>query len=365
MIKRLVLSTIALLLYACNADQNSESTYNATSQDSLAPIQINILADLPDSLQPHRIVIDSMPPPAYHLIENELRTDLAVLRNNEGQARLDFSGNPFIMGHGGLSDFSSFTSENGLALDALGSSMMDRAGNLWFGTFGGGVSRYNGKSFTNFTNSHGLSNNAILVLLEDHSGNFWFGNYGTGVCYYDGKTFTTISTEQGLAHSIVTSLFQDKSGSIWIGTEGGGVSRLNPKDLPKKTAQHLFTNFSTEQGLAGDIVISILEDKTGKLWFGTDEGVSCYDGKTFTNFYEEDGLPDNYTSQILEDRSGNLWFGTNNGLSCYNGESFTNFSLEHGLISNSVICIAEDKQGVLWFGTSEGVSYYAPLHLIL
>ena len=55
------------------------------------------------------------------------------------------------MGEGGKSNFTNFTTNNGLALDAVSCSVIDRFGNLWFGTFGGGVSRYDGKSFTSFT----------------------------------------------------------------------------------------------------------------------------------------------------------------------------------------------------------------------
>jgi ligand-binding sensor domain-containing protein len=51
----------------------------------------------------------------------------------------------------------------------------DKSGNLWFGTYGGGVSKYDGKSFTHFTEKEGLSNNTVLSMLEDKSGNLWFG----------------------------------------------------------------------------------------------------------------------------------------------------------------------------------------------
>ena len=76
----------------------------------------------------------------------------------------------------------------------------DKTGNLWFGTGGGGVSRYDGKSFTTFTTAQGLANNFVCSITEDKTGNLWFGT-GGGVSRYDGKSFTTFTTAQGLANN--------------------------------------------------------------------------------------------------------------------------------------------------------------------
>ncbi|MCC6182793.1 MAG: hypothetical protein IT237_13280, partial [Bacteroidia bacterium] len=94
----------------------------------------------------------------------------------------------------GKPHFTTFTTDDGLALDAIACSMMDKNGNLWFGTFGGGVSRYDGKSFTNYSTAQGLANNVVRSITEDKSGNLCFGTYGGGVRRYDGKSFTNYST---------------------------------------------------------------------------------------------------------------------------------------------------------------------------
>jgi ligand-binding sensor domain-containing protein len=66
----------------------------------------------------------------------------------------------------------------------------------------------------------------------------------------------------------------------------------------------LFTNFSTGQGLANNIVYCIAEDKKGNLWFGTKGGgVSCYDGKSFTNFSTAQGLANNTVFSIIQDKA--------------------------------------------------------------
>ncbi|WP_170227993.1 two-component regulator propeller domain-containing protein [Vicingus serpentipes] len=242
--------------------------------------------------------------------------------------------------------------DQGMASSYVKSILEDKRGNLWFGTYGGGVSMYNGKTFTHFTEKEGLSNNSVLSIVEDKSGNLWFGTYGGGVSMYNGKTFTHFTEKEGLSNNSVLSIVEDKSGKLWFGTDGGGVSMYNGKT---------FTHFTEKEGLSNNSVLSIVEDKSGNFWFGTDGGgVSMYNGKTFTHFTEKEGLSNNSVLSIVEDKSGNLWFGTDGGgVSMYNGETFTHFTEKEGLSNNSVLSIVEDKSGKLWFGTSGGgVSMY-------
>jgi ligand-binding sensor domain-containing protein/serine phosphatase RsbU (regulator of sigma subunit) len=246
-------------------------------------------------------------------------------------------------GHG---FFTTYTTEQGLALDAIHCSCIDHFGNIWFGTSGGGASRYDGKSFTNFTTDQGLANNSVNGIVEDKSGNIWFATYGGGVSRYDGKSFTSYTTKQGLANNYVYSILKDKTGNLWFGTNGGGVSCYNGKS---------FINYTTAQGLANSVVNSILEDKNGNIWFGTrGSGASCYAGKSFTTYTTTQGLANNNVTCILEDKTGNLWFGTHEGVSRYDGKSFTNFTTEQGLANNSVHSMLEDKSGNLWFATAGG-----------
>jgi ligand-binding sensor domain-containing protein/serine phosphatase RsbU (regulator of sigma subunit) len=246
--------------------------------------------------------------------------------------------------------FSSFSKLQGLKHDVIGCMLQDKSGNLWFGTYGGGVSKYDGKSFTHFTEKEGLSNNTVLSMLEDKSGNLWFGTNGGGVSKYDGKSFTHFTKKEGLSNNTVLSMLEDKSGNLWFGTYGGGVSKYDGKS---------FTHFTEKEGLSNNTVLLILEDKSGILWFGTNGGVSKYNGKSFTHFTEKEGLSNNTVWSILEDKSGNLWFGTNGGVSKYNGKSFTHFTEKEGLSNNTVRSILEDKSGNLWFGTyGGGVSKY-------
>jgi len=83
----------------------------------------------------------------------------------------------------------------------------------------------------------------------------------------------------------------------------------------------------------------------------------------FTNITVKEGLPSNTIYAILKDRSGLMWFGTNNGLCKFDGTNFVVYRQVPGkantLPGNEVLCLYEDRAGRLWIGTSEGgLSYY-------
>jgi len=249
--------------------------------------------------------------------------------------------------------FTHFTEKEGLSNNVVWSNLEDSQGNLWFGTEGGGVSIYDGESFTHFTEKEGLSNNWVFSILEDSHGNFWFGTMGGGVSMFNGESFTHFTKKEGLSNNSVFSILEDSHGNLWFGTNGGGVSMFNGVS---------FTSFTTKEGLSNNWVFSILEDSHGNLWFGTGGGgVSMYNGESFTHFTEKEGLSNNNIWSIFEDSNNNIWFGSRGGgLSKYSGESFTHFTEKEGLSNNIVYSILEDSYGNLWFGTiGGGVSTYS------
>jgi ligand-binding sensor domain-containing protein len=75
--------------------------------------------------------------------------------------------------------------------DNVRCGLQDKNGNLWFGTTGEGVYRYDGKIFTQFTMKDGLLSNCVWSILEDNKGNIWFGTV-EGICRYDGKNINKV-----------------------------------------------------------------------------------------------------------------------------------------------------------------------------
>jgi len=150
-------------------------------------------------------------------------------------------------------------------------------------------------NFTNFNTEQGLALSSVARGYMDKKGNLWFGTVGGGVSRYDGKSFITYSTAQGLAHNAVLSITEDKKGNLWFGTFGGGVSVLMERESAKLAKEHtpnpsqegndnvkldglLFKNLTTKEGLADDVVYDMVEDTEGNMVFGTNLGYSVLIG---------------------------------------------------------------------------------------
>lgn len=243
--------------------------------------------------------------------------------------------------------------------DNIGCSLQDKAGNLWFGTTGEGVYKFDGKSFSQFTVTNGLNSNIVHCILEDKDGKIWIGT-GAGVCLYDGKTFANIQiplrknlppNKYRNTHNVF-SIMQDKRGKLWFATIDG-VYIYDGKT---------FTPFLVNEGAGGFMssnnnVERILEDNAGNIWFGgrVNEGVFRYDGKFLTNLKVNGN---DWACPVLQDKNGNIWFNNWNGAYRYDGKSFIKMDgLSTGPV-NPITRIIEDKKGNLWFGGASGVWRY-------
>jgi ligand-binding sensor domain-containing protein/signal transduction histidine kinase len=247
--------------------------------------------------------------------------------------------------NGGVPFLTNYGTEEGLPLSEVSCSFADRAGNLWVGTVGGGISRFDGRSFTNYTTNQGLASNSERCIMQDRSGNIWIGTNGNGASRYDGKTFTNYTKDQGIAGNNVRSVTEDKNGNIWFGTDAG----LSRYDGSK------FTNYSSLQGLADNSLNSIMQDRDGNIWSGTESGASRFDGKTFTNFTTAQGLGANEVTFIMQDRSGYIWFGSfGKGVSRFDGKTFTKYGPAQGLAGTYVRNIMQARDGDIWFATEGG-----------
>ena len=252
--------------------------------------------------------------------------------------------------HGGLPFFTHYGIEQGLALNNVICSATDRVGNIWLGTGGGGVSRFDGKSFTNYTTAQGLAANVVFAIREDRQGNLWFGTTA-GASKFDGRKFSNYSVAEGLAGNFVSCILLDKAGQLWFGTHENGVSRYDGKR---------FTNFNKKNGLPGNYIRCLLQDRSGKIWLGTDaNGLIAYNGSHFISDNTVLGLAGQTVNCLTEDSAGRLWAGTNMGASVLDGTYFINYSSLQGLPADAVFAIAEDPAGTLWLGTgSSGLSKF-------
>ena len=283
----------------------------------------------------------------------------------------DREGNLWFVTDAGVSRYNgasweAFTAEDGVLGEIVLCAMQDSRGGIWFGTLFG-LSRYDGTRWTTFTVANGLPHDSVRAILEDREGNVWFGTDG-GVSRYDGDSWRTFTTADGLVNDYVTSILEDREGNLWlvplltITKDGeltaGGVNRYDGDSLQ---------TFTAADGLASDVVNSILEDREGSIWFATGNGATRYNGASWKTFTVADGMAHNEVRSFLEDQEGNLWFlrgatwwsGPGSGVTRYDGTSWKTFTTADGLASDQVNSILEDQEGNLWFGTLDaGVSRY-------
>ena len=199
----------------------------------------------------------------------------------------------------------------------------------------------------------------IRNMLEDSQGNFWFGTVA-GACRYDGKAFSPFTLPAAARDDyptgvssprVIWSTYEDSEGNIWFATNGAGVYRYDSTSL---------TNLSAQDGLCGDFVSGIVQDRLGNLWFATlNHGICRYDGQAFTQFTKADGVNGDEVCQVYQDRAGNIWFPSEGyGVYRYDDKSMTNFGQKDGLGILAVQSIFEDTQERLWFGGGGGLYRY-------
>jgi ligand-binding sensor domain-containing protein/serine phosphatase RsbU (regulator of sigma subunit) len=243
-----------------------------------------------------------------------------------------------------VSDIQYLDVDQGMSFSSVKCIINDKRQNLWFGTNGGGVSRYDGQTFLHFTEDNGLSNNTILTMLEDSRGNIWMGTEGGGLCCYTGSQYLWFTENEGLGNNTVLSLCESKNGNIWIGTNGGGVFSYDGKKL---------TAYTENEGLSNNNVRCILEDSKGNLWFGTTgSGLCKFDGKSFTTLGEDEGLNSSIIHALCEGPDGTLYIATDDGgVNMFDGKTIKYLTKKRGLSSDCIVSLHLDQESILWIGT--------------
>jgi len=190
--------------------------------------------------------------------------------------------------------------------------LVDRSKSLWLGKRNGYLYvRYEGL-VQEISEEEGYSINS---LLEDQGGRVWFGfRYGRGFGYYEAGKVNYFRPGKGADYpSWIGAMEVDHKGNVWLGSASpaawDGLCRYDG------------VSFHRIEGLSGCPILALCEDSDGRLWIGTSEGVSCYDGEHFVTFTREDGLSCEIVTSLVEAEDGIVWIGTEGGgVCCYDGQ---------------------------------------------
>lgn len=138
---------------------------------------------------------------------------------------------------------------------------------------------------------------------------------------------------------------------------GVGSSSLLSERLP-------VTVFTTAEGMAGDTVTALLQDRTGLLWVGTSSGLSRFDGQAFTNYGTADGLVGGWIAKLVEDRHGTLWVLSGDSVVRMldrreaDGRLFRRCELAGDEVRPAVFDLLEDGRGELWLTAGKSLYRY-------
>ena len=305
-------------------------------------------------------------------------------------------------------NFSTFSIEEGLPQSDIYSLIQDQRGYLWVGT-GGGLSCFDGRSFTTMGQEAGLDGKPIRSLMEDSEGRIWIGTRES-ILIYDGKRFSEINASHGLSGKTVLCFLEDSNGGFWAGTDDGGLNRIQLKGTEPANIEV----FNDTSGMRSNFVFDLYEDKEGKIWAATFEGIHIFsllgESVEIDVIRAGNGIPTNAILAIDEDKEGNLWFGSydvgafkvkgaprsdsadvisyfrtregyeadrvwdihcskktgevwlatgQHGVLRYHPKAgnnqpayFENFREASGLVSDQILCVLEDREGNLWMGTN-------------
>ncbi|KQS36778.1 hybrid sensor histidine kinase/response regulator transcription factor [Pedobacter sp. Leaf194] len=290
--------------------------------------------------------------------------------------------------------------------------MKDRSGNVWLGTFSGGINIYSPTN-ANFINigeqlaeTPGLNFPVVGAILTAPDGALWIGTEGGGLNFIDRKKgiYKTL-LQEGKRYNIIKSLLKDRSGKIWLGTFDG-LAQYDPdkgifKDfkfsfpdlrtgnrqvfalaenekglwvgtdgkglvlIDKLGETHVFSKKSKdENSISGNTVFSILSDNDLSLWLGTDKGLNHLSAKGKFIHYEYNpdhisGINNNAVATIFRDSRSVLWLGTKGGgINIFDqiSKKFYAITEKDGLANNIVHGIREDNAGNIWVSTNKGLS---------
>jgi ligand-binding sensor domain-containing protein len=209
-----------------------------------------------------------------------------------------------------------------------------------------------------YTVADGLPRNTITCIVRDSRGFLWFCT-PSGLSRFDGYQFTSYGQDEGLVHPHVNAILETSSGSYWVATSGG-LCRFMPQ--VSTTSKSRFTCYSTGETHSDALVNAIVEGPRGKIWAGTNGGLYRFsepaDVRTPPKLdFIDLGIPlvsgRRVVTSLLEDRHGTLWVGTEySGLYRHWADGYT----ARCLPANRILSLAEDPDGSIWVGRWSGIA---------
>ncbi|MCB9767758.1 MAG: hypothetical protein H6752_06140 [Candidatus Omnitrophica bacterium] len=276
-------------------------------------------------------------------------------------------------------------------------------GVMWFGTWGEGLVRYDGRNRLQIKSSDGLPTDFIRRVSVAPDGRIWVAARGGAASLNeDGTGIEVFTEEDGLVSDDLFGLDIDSQGRVWV-TGPGGVSRINVDgsiqqfgtdrpDLAKNCGRSVAVDeargivwvgwregivnaFDLETGEVSSVCqemvacpdqnVNDLElDTQNNLWIACDWSTYRYDGESMEAIRPESMTGDWGSGGLCAGPDGTMWLGLQIGLALYDRGSLTFFDWRDGLLQDNVNDLHVSMDGTVWAGTTGGVSFLTPSQFI-
>ncbi len=223
-------------------------------------------------------------------------------------------------------------------------------GTLWLGDIDGAICRFDPATRTctaAFRSAPGMANAPLTSLTLDADGQVYFTTAGDGFSSYDGDGWERFARPAaGIRGNAVRAATVDADGALWVVTEAGVQRVVAPNRAPVLTPDSPIAPASIQAIYAGD---------NGDIWIGG-AGAAQWDGTAWTTYTLTDGLAGAVVQALAVDSRGRIWLGTDAGVSIWNGESFFNLTRDTGLPSADIRTLLADGEA-MWIGSAGGGLY--------
>lgn len=221
-------------------------------------------------------------------------------------------------------------------------------GDLWLGTYGGGLVKWNPEHFEVFDKSDGANEDHILSLMTDSDGILWIGTYGSGVMRYLGEAFRSVRL--GEAHPWSICAYGDR---ILLGTDGDGIKIFNPSTNELEFDER-FSLLSDER------VYDIAKAPNGDLWIGTADGAYKFDESGQVTYLNDASVLLGTDVRCFAAGPNDTWvIGTSKGLTFISKDRTTTIDKPQGLKSHDIYEI-QFAYNRYWVCTNDGLALISP-----
>jgi signal transduction histidine kinase/ligand-binding sensor domain-containing protein len=223
----------------------------------------------------------------------------------------------------------------------------------------GPLCQVKGAAMRCYGKADGIPEDRYKTVKRDSAGNFWLGGSTSLTRWRPGssQTYYPSGLKSNAGQEGVTAFALRPDGSLWVGMNNPGPG-LGLQQFSQGVWKPLVVPGFDSSSLS---VARMFMDRQNALWVGTiGQGIYRIYGTQVDRFGSSDGLSGDVVYALFEDREGNLWVVTDKGLDCFRDLQIATFSNREGLTSAAVGSVQAMRDGAIWMGGAFGLDILAP-----